>query len=479
MFSEASFMSLYDGVPPSGIADAPLIINACLTGNVLHRDTAPHLPMSVEQIVEDGLAAVENGASMLHIHARDGQGRPQWRPEPYARIFEGIRRHAPDAVLIATTSGREYGSFEKRSAVLELDGDSRPDMASLTMGSMNFPQTASVNAPETIQRLAARMKEQNILPELEVFDLGMLNYAFYLRRKGMLPMNCYVNLLLGSLGGVPGRILDLCNLTREIPASWTWAAAGIGRYQLAVNTAAILLGGNVRVGLEDSPFMDYQDMEPADNPAMVARIARIARELGRAVSSPVQTRARLGIGSTENWRATEIRIRPMREEDMADVRGLLAQWNMEPKSATRTGVRPERDHIAVENTFVAILGERLVGVGSFLMIDAEHAETASLAVSPDLLGCGIGYRLQERRLEEMRARGVRHVRTEADRPNVIRWYMEKFGYRRTGTIPKRHVFGDSARTEWTLLELDLEAHPASPAPEHRAIQGAEQDHSRT
>ena len=218
-------------------------------------------------------------------------------------IFEGIRRHAPDVVLIATTSGREYGSFEKRSAVLELDGDSRPDMASLTMGSMNFPQTASVNAPETIQRLAARMKEQNILPELEVFDLGMLNYAFYLRRKGMLPMNCYVNLLLGSLGGVPGRVLDLCNLTREIPASWTWAAAGIGRYQLAVNTAAILLGGNVRVGLEDSPFMDYQDMEPADNPALVARISRIARELGRSVSSPAQTRARLGIGSTENWRS--------------------------------------------------------------------------------------------------------------------------------------------------------------------------------
>jgi len=461
VYSEASVMSLYDGVPPSGISATPLIINACLTGNVLHRDTSPHLPMSVEQIVEDGLRAVEHGASMLHVHARDERGEPEWRPEPYARIFEGIRRHAPDAVLIATTSGRQHGSFEKRSAVLDLDGDSRPDMASLSMGSMNFPGTASVNAPETIRQLAMRMKEKNILPELEVFDLGMLNYAFYLRRKGMLPMDCYVNFLLGSLGSVPGRVLDLCNLTREIPASWTWGAAGIGRYQLAVNTAAILLGGNVRVGLEDSPFMDYRDMEQASNPALVARVARIAGELGRPVSTPAQTRARLGIGNEENWKATEIRIRPMVEEDTPEVRGLLAQWNMEPKNATRTGVRPERDHIEVGNTFVAILRDRLVGVGSFLMIDDGHAETASLAVSPDLLGCGIGFRLQERRLEEMRARGVRHVRTEADRPGVIRWYIEKFGYRKTGTIPKRHAFGDSSRSHWTLLELDLDA-PTAP-----------------
>ena len=449
-------MAIYDGVPPSGITDSPLIINACLTGNVLHRDSAPHLPMSETEIVEDALRAVEQGASMLHIHARDAEGRPEWRPEPYARIFEGIRRHEPDVVLIATTSGREHGSFEKRSAVLDLDGGARPDMASLTLGSLNFPQTASVNAPETIQRLALRMKERDILPELEVFDMGMLNYGFYLRRKGMLPRDCHVNLLLGSLGSVPGRVMDLCHLAREIPASWTWAAAGIGRFQLAMNTAAVIMGGHVRVGLEDSPFMDYRDMQPASNASLVARIARLARELGRPLSTPAQTRKRLGVGDRSNWQATEVLIRPMRREEMPDVMQLLAAWNMEPKTAVDTGVRPERDHVDVANTFVAILQDRLVGVGSFLMIDGTHAETASLAVAPEFLGCGIGYKLQQRRLEEMRSRGIRHVRTEADRPNVIRWYMEKFGYRRTGTIPKRHAFGDPSRSAWTLLELDLD-----------------------
>lgn len=455
MYSEPNFMALYDGGTPSGISDAPLIINTCLTGNVLQRDKAPHLPMNTMQIIEDGLQAIEHGASMLHIHARDENGHPEWRPEPYGRIFEGIRKYNSEVVLIATTSGREHGSLEKRAAVLSLEGDAKPDMASLTLGSLNFPNTASINAPETIQKLAVRMKERNILPELEVFDMGMLNYGFYLRRKGMLPKNCYVNLLLGSLGSVPGRVLDLCNLTRDIPASWIWAAAGIGRYQLSMNTAAMLLGGHVRVGLEDSPFMDYKQMQPASNASLVARIARLADELGRPVSSPGQTRKHLGIGDSANWEATEVYIRPMQQEDLPDVLSLLERWNMKPESTSNTGVRPERDHVEIGNTFVALLQNRIIGVGSFLMIDAEHAETASLAVAPEFLGCGIGYKLQHKRLEEMRARGVRHVRTEADRPNVIHWYIEKFGYRKTGTTHKRHDFGDSGRKEWTVLELNL------------------------
>jgi 3-keto-5-aminohexanoate cleavage enzyme len=457
MYSETAFMALYEGVAPSGIASDPMIINACLTGNVLGRESSPHLPVSTQQIVEDGLQAVANGASMLHIHARDAEGRPEWRPEGYAPIFEGIRRHDRDVVLIATTTGREHGSIERRAAVLDLDGAAKPDMASLTLGSFNFPATASVNAPEAVQALALRMRERNIMPELEVFDLGMLNYGFYLRRKGLLPRDCYVNLLLGSLGAVPGRVLDLANLVREIPATWLWAAAGIGRYQLAMNVAAVIMGGNVRVGLEDSPFMDFEGMRPASNGELVARISRIARELGRPVSTPAQTRRRLRIGGQENWRATQVLIRPMAEADLPDVLALLAKWNMEPKSETQTGVRPERDHIEIGNTFVATLQGRLVGVASFLVIDRERVETASLAVDPELLGCGIGHRLQKARLDEMRARGFRHVRTEVDRPNVIRWYMEKFGYRKSGTIPKRHAFGDPKRTEWTLLELDLQA----------------------
>jgi len=457
MYSESGYMTLYEGIAPQGISTSPLIINACLTGNVLNRDSAPHVPITTAQIIDDGLQAIEQGASMLHIHARDKDGRPDWRPETYAHIFEGIRRHNRDVVLVATTSGREHGSFEKRSAVLNLDGAAKPDMASLTLGSLNFPDTASTSAPEMIQRLTECMQQRSILPELEVFDAGMLNYGFYLRRKGLLPLNCYVNLLLGSLGSIPGRILDLCTLVHEIPSSWTWAAAGIGRYQLAINTASIAMGGHVRVGLEDSPYLNFEDMEATTNMALISRIVRLARELGRPLSSCAQTRQRLQIGDRDNWLATQAHIRPMHTNDMADVMKLLAKWNMDPRSATQTGVQPERDHIETNNTFVAILQNRLVGVASFLMIDPKHAETASLAVNPEVLGCGIGYKLQCKRLDEMRARGIRHVKTEADRPNVIRWYIEKFGYCKIGTKTKRHTFGDDKRKEWSVLKLDLDS----------------------
>lgn len=457
MYADAGQSALYEGVLPSGIRSEPLIINVCLTGNVLDRRQHPHLPTSISEIVEDGLQVIERGASMLHIHARGEDGLPEWRPEPYARILESIRRHARDAVLIVTTSGRQHGSIDRRAAVLELDGDGKPDMASLTLGSLNFPATASINAPETIQQLAARMRERDIMPELEAFDLGMLNYAFYMRRKGMLPRDCYINLLLGSLGTVPGRILDLCNLVRELPSSWSWAAAGIGRYQLAMNSAAIVMGGHVRTGLEDNPYMDYRDMVPASNVALVDRVVRLARELGRPVSTPAQTRARLRIGDSENWQATRVEIRPMREEELPAVIALLDKWNMAPVSGAENGVRPERDHVEIGNSFVAVLHGRLVGIASFLPMGDARAETASLAVDPQFLGCGIGYALQTRRLEEMRARGIRHVQTEADRPNVIRWYIDKFGYRMTGKTRKRHAFGAAEQSEWTVLELDLGA----------------------
>lgn len=456
MYSEARAMALYEGAPPSGIGVEPLIINVCLTGNVLDRERNPHLPVSVSQITEDALQVIENGASMLHIHARDDNGLPEWRPEPYARIFEAIRKHAPEAVLIATTSGRQHGSLDRRAAVLELDGDAKPDMASLTLGSHNFPATASVNDPHTIQQLAIRMREHGILPELEVFDPGMLNYAFYLRRKGMLPQDCYINLLLGSLGSMPGRVLDLCNLVRELPSSWTWAAAGIGRYQLAMNSAAIVMGGHVRTGMEDSPYMDYQNMQPASNVALVARVARLANELGRPLSTPAQTRRQLRIGDQNNWRAIRAEIRPMTEADLPTVMALLGKWNMAPVGTTDDRVQPERDHIAIGNSFIAMLQGRLVGIASFLQMDDTRAETASLAVDPEYLGYGIGYALQARRLEEMKARGFRQVQTEADRPNVIRWYIDKFGYRVIGTARKRHAFGSAEQSEWTVLELALD-----------------------
>lgn len=451
--------ALYGGVPPQGISTDPLIINVCLTGNVPTKAISPHLPVSVEEIVEDAAAVLEAGASMLHIHARAADGSPAWQPEIYGRIFEGIRRHYPEAILVATTGGRVHSSPEKRTAVLDLEGDARPDMASLTLGSLNFPTHASLNTPETMQTLCTRMRERGITPELEIFDLGMLNYGFYLQRKGFLPHTCYVNLLLGSLGAVPGRVLDLANLVREIPRDWVWAAAGIGRYQLAMNAAALLMGGHVRVGLEDNHYYHYDQRDVATNRSLVERIVRLAREFDRPISSCRETRAKLRLGDPENWNATQVLIRKMRVEDTAPAMALLAQWNMAPVQASLSIPHPERDHLELSNTFVAILQGKLVGAASWLRIDAMRAETASLAVDREFIGCGVGQKLQEARIAEMRDAGIVQVRTEADRPDVIRWYIDKFGYRVVGTNQKKHAFGLAEQDCWTVLELQLNKNP--------------------
>ncbi len=457
MNKQPSHDALYGGNPPHGIVQKPVIINVCLSGNLTNRDFNPYVPVSVGEISENAAAVIEAGASILHVHAYDADGLPTWRPEIFGRIFETIRRDYPDVVLVATTSGRIHSDIEKRSAVLELDGNARPDMASLTLASLNFPHQASVNEPRIVQELCLRMQEHGIMPELEAFDLGMLNYAFYLQRKGMLPLQCYINLLLGSLGTIPGRILDLATLVREIPQGWTWAAAGIGRYQLPVNTAAITMGGNVRVGLEDNPFYNYSERDPAKNEDLVTRIVRISRELGRDIASPAQTRRQLQLGVEANWSATKALIRKMVATDYDGVMSILSQWNMAPVEASSDIPVPERSRIEVDNTFVAEIQGALVGVSSYIMLDGTHAETASLAVDPDFLGCGIGFQLHEARIREMRQRGVLHVRTESDRPDVIHWYQARFGYRVTGKNPKKHSFGDPQRDHWTVLELDLDS----------------------
>lgn len=455
MNATVSHGALYGGAPPPGIPVDPVIINVCLTGNVPTKETSPHLPVSVEEIVNDAIAVLESGASMLHIHARTPDGSPAWQPEIYGRIFEGIRCHQPEAILVATTSGRQHADLEKRSAVLTLDGAAKPDMASLTLGSMNFPAHSSVNSPETMQALCKLMRERGITPELEAFDLGMLNYAFYLQRKGFLPETCYVNLLLGSLGTVPGRVLDLVNLAREIPSDWLWAGAGIGRYQLAMNNAALLLGGHVRVGLEDNPCYDFVECEAATNQGLVERVVGLARNLGRPIATCGETRRKLRLDDSGNWAATQVIIRKITNDDVGPAMELLSKWNMVPVQASAAIAQPERDHLDMDNTFVACLQDKVVGVASWLPIDALRAETASLAVDPEVIGCGIGYKLQESRLAEMRSKGIRHVRTETDRPDVIRWYVTKFGYRITGTNPKKHAFSLAERDHWTVLELDL------------------------
>jgi len=180
--------------------EQPLVINAALTGIVPTKDQTPHVPITSDEIVEDACKCFEAGATVLHLHARDSDGAPTYRKEAYEEFIPEIRRRCPGVVICATTSGRLFNSLPCRSQVLDLEGDAKPDMASLTLGSMNFPKQASVNSPDMITTLALRMQERRIMPELEVFEIGMINYALYLEKRDVLHAPHWFNLLLGSLG---------------------------------------------------------------------------------------------------------------------------------------------------------------------------------------------------------------------------------------------------------------------------------------
>jgi 3-keto-5-aminohexanoate cleavage enzyme len=276
----------------------PLIINLAGTGMVPTKADNSAVPITPEEIAEDCARCHALGVSIFHLHARDEAGAPTWRPEVYRRIVLGVRARCPDAILCVSTSGRNFKRFEERSAVLELDGDARPDMASLTLGSLNFPSQASVNEPAMIKALAEKMAARGIVPELEVFDFGMLDYGKFLIERGILRPPYYFNLLLGSLGTLSATPFHLSSLVRDLPAaatSVTWAGAGIGRYQFFVNSLAVTMGGHVRVGLEDNLFLDPGKERPASNPALVERLVRLAEALGRPVATPQQARAMIGL----------------------------------------------------------------------------------------------------------------------------------------------------------------------------------------
>ena len=276
-------------------AENTLIINAALTGMVPTKADNPNVPVSPEEIADDAERVVGAGAAVVHLHARDETGAPSWKPDIYRRIVASVRDRCPEVVVCVSTSGRVFKGFEERAAVLDLDGDEKPELASLTLGSLNFPQQASINEPDMIRRLAERMRERGVVPELEVFDLGMVDYLHHLLDRGVLEPPLYVNVLLGSLGTLAATPANLVAVVRALPSGATWSAAGIGRFQLAVGGLAIAMGGHVRVGLEDALWLDAAKTQPATNLLLTERVVRIADALARPCATPDEARALIGL----------------------------------------------------------------------------------------------------------------------------------------------------------------------------------------
>lgn len=271
------------------------ILNLAPTGMLPTRAMTPHVPLSVAEIVADARRCIELGANMLHLHARDDSGRPTYRKEVYARLIGGIRETHPHVVICVSLSGRDFSEFEQRAEPLSLTGDLKPDMGSLTLASMNFSRSASVNSPEMIQRLAERMGEAGIRPELEVFDSGMLNYAHYLLDKGLIDSPPYFNLLLGNIAGAQARPAALGLLINELPPGSLWCGGGIGACQLAMNVQGLLYGNGARVGLEDYLWLDQRREQLASNAQLVQRVVDLASVFDQRPASPRALRERLGL----------------------------------------------------------------------------------------------------------------------------------------------------------------------------------------
>jgi len=273
-----------------------LIINLTPTGMIPTKEMTPHVPITVQEIVENVHEAVEIGITMVHVHARDEHtGEPTYRAEVYRDIIAGIRKLSSDLVVSVSLSGRTFGEFEKHAEPLKLDGDVKPDMGSLTLSSVNFNREASVSSPDMIQALAREMRRRGVLPELEAFDAGMVNYAKYLERKGLLEPPHYFNLLLGNIACAQADLLHAGMMVRDLPPNSFWSLAGIGDAQLMVNSIAIAAGGGVRVGLEDNICYDPGRTRLARNADLVRRIHRLAESNERRIMTPGELRKLLNL----------------------------------------------------------------------------------------------------------------------------------------------------------------------------------------
>lgn len=272
------------------------IINVALTGAVADFRKNANVPIVRETIVEQAVAAHAAGAAIGHFHVRDDDGKPSTDADRFGAVFSELRqREATRAmILCATTSGRHGQTLDQRTAVLRLPKDIRPDMASLTLGSINFVTGASVNDHDTVRRLCERMLEAGVKPELEVFDLGMVVFLHRLIEEGLIAPPFYVNVLLGNLSSAQVNPLHFGTLRSELPADSIVAVAGLGKYQLQATLLGIAAADGVRTGLEDNLWADQQ-RTPASNPALVARAAEIATLAQRRITTAAELRERLAL----------------------------------------------------------------------------------------------------------------------------------------------------------------------------------------
>ncbi|MBT8373239.1 MAG: 3-keto-5-aminohexanoate cleavage protein [Deltaproteobacteria bacterium] len=266
-----------------------LIITVALTGNVPTKEMNAHLPVTADEIAADVRRCADAGASLFHVHARDENQVPTLDIEVYKDNVRRIKAVAPEVIIQLSTGARAGKEWELRVNPVRL----LPEMASFTTGSNNLPGLIYENSPQFIEYLAGVFKETCVKPEIEVFETGMINNAVFLQKKGYLNMPLHFDFVLGVPGSMPASVKNLVYLSESIPAGSTWTVAGIGRAEIPMSAGAILLGGHVRVGLEDNLTMP--DGSAASNLLLVEKVVAIAKEIGREIATPEETREILSL----------------------------------------------------------------------------------------------------------------------------------------------------------------------------------------
>ena len=266
-----------------------LIISVATTGSWTTRQHTPHVPLTPAEIAGQGVDAWRAGAAVAHIHVRDAEGVITCDPALYADVRERVRAAGCDLVLnFSTGGGVGRTTDDERVAPVAL----RPDIASFDAGSTNFGPRVFINSPDFLRRLATEMRVHGVKPEIECFDAGMVTTALGMADEGLLDRPLFFQFVLGIKGAAPATVAQLQFMVSMLPPETPWSVCAVGRHQLPMNMAAIIMGGHARTGLEDNIYYRRGELATS-NAQLVERVARLSRELGREVASPAEARALL------------------------------------------------------------------------------------------------------------------------------------------------------------------------------------------
>lgn len=269
-----------------------LIITAALTGGITSVETSPHLPITPYEIEREAYDCWNAGASIVHIHARENDGTPSQRIELYQEIVSRIRKRCDIIINLTTTGWHQNGQEEDRWKPLAC----KPEMATFTPGSMNRKYGVMLNSPTFVRKLAEKMNEYQIKPEIEIFDFGMINQALKISKEGLIKNPLHFQFVLDVDGGIPASAKNLLHLVESLPNGTTWSVASVGKEQLPMNLLGILLGGHIRTGFEDNIYFKYKELATR-NAQLVERLAKYASDLGRKIASPKEARKILCLNS--------------------------------------------------------------------------------------------------------------------------------------------------------------------------------------